>query len=280
MIDNIKSMLIGLTKEVGPNKTSSVFAYGLSLARLTHAHVTVQSAALRLTMPFSWNGWYARDLVLAENERLRKLAEADAREAHADASAAGVVCSVESPQLPYDALLDAFVAQARVHDLVLVDAEPEDLTLDRSLTENLLLSGGRPLIVVPAGCEAFRNRHILIAWDGSASAARAVGDALPLLKAAQTVEIVSVTGEKELPKAIMGADLAPNLARHDVTVRVNAIPAPDADVAAALRNHAQLQKADMIVMGGYVHSRLLETMFGGVTRSLLGNSSVPLFMSH
>lgn len=280
MIENLKSILIGLTKEFGPQKASSVFGYGLSMAQLAGAHVTVQSAALKLTMPFSWNGWYVRDLVLAENERLRALAEADARSAHADAGAAGVVCSVESPQLPHEALLDAFVAQARVHDLVLVDAEPEDLTLDRSVMETLLLSGGKPMIIVPPGWDAFRNRHLLIAWDGSAKAARAVGDALPLLKTAEAVEIVSVTGEKTLPDAIMGADLAPNLARHGIHVTVNSISAADADVAAALRDHARLRRADMIIMGGYVHSRLRETVFGGVTRSLLAGSPVPLFMSH
>lgn len=280
MIDNLKSILIGLTKEFGPQKTSSVFSYGLSLAQLARAHITVQSAALKLTMPFNWNGWCVRDLVLAENERLRALAEADARAAFANAGASGVACSIESPQLPHEMLLDAFIAQARVHDLVLVDAEPDPLTLDRSLMEALLLSGGKPLIVVPEGWITFRNRHFIIAWDGSAQAARAVGDALSLLKTAETVEIISVTGEKDLPQTIMGADLAPNLSRHGIDVHVNTIAASDADVATALRNHAQLHKADIIVMGGYVHSRLRETVFGGVTRSLLSACPIPLFMSH
>jgi nucleotide-binding universal stress UspA family protein len=94
------------------------------------------------------------------------------------------------------------------------------------------------------------------------------------------VEVVAVMGEKDLPVTVTGADIVPNLARHRVNVKVQTLPALEGDVAETLRNHATLTHADLIVMGGYVHSRLRELVFGGVTQSLLKQSPVPLFMAY
>ena len=93
------------------------------------------------------------------------------------------------------------------------------------------------------------------------------------------VELISVTGEKDLAHTVPGAEIAPHLTRHGVTVNVLALPAMNGDVAETLRNHAHLTRADMIVMGAYVHSRLREMVLGGTTQSLLKNTPVPLFLS-
>ena len=223
---------------------------------------------------------FASRLVEAENRRLHALAEAVARSAQAEAAAAGVICSTETPHLEYPDLLASFADQARVHDLTVLDAEPEALDLDRGLLERLVTGSGRPLLIVPRGTEVFRGRRIIVAWDGSAKAARAASDALPFMRAADAVEVVSVTGEKDLAGTLAGAALAPHLARHGVPVSVSDVAAQDGDVAQTLRNHADLFGADMIVMGAYVHSRLREFVFGGVTESLLKRSPVPLFLSH
>ena len=130
------------------------------------------------------------------------------------------------------------------------------------------------------GQEVFRARRIIVAWDGSGRAARAAADALPFLRAAEAVEVVAVTGEKDLPASVTGADIAPHLTRHGVNVTVQSLPALNCDVAETLRNHATLTRSDMIVMGGYVHSRLREMVFGGVTQSLLKQSPVPLLLSY
>jgi nucleotide-binding universal stress UspA family protein len=79
---------------------------------------------------------------------------------------------------------------------------------------------------------------------------------------------------------VTGADIAPHLTRHGVNVTVQTLPALNGDVAETLRNYATLTQADMIVMGGYVHSRLRELVFGGVTQSLLKESPVALFLSY
>jgi nucleotide-binding universal stress UspA family protein len=280
MLQNIKSVLIGLTKEVGDDETSSALAYGLSLAQLASAHATVQAASVRLTLNSAWIGNFAKGLVHAENRRLHSLAEAAARSAGVDAAVAGVSCSTQSPQLDYSNLLASFRAQARVNDFTILDAEAEALNLDRGLFETLLLDSGRPVLVVPHDRDVFSARRVIVAWDGSARAARAANDALPFLRAAEAVEVVAITGEKDLPDTVNNADIATHLTRHGVKVKVNSIGARDGDVAQTLRGRAETYGADMIVMGGYVHSRLREMVFGGVTQSLLKSSQVPLFMSY
>jgi nucleotide-binding universal stress UspA family protein len=280
MVQNIKSVLIGLTKEFGPDETSSALGYGLSLAQQAEAHVTVQAAAVKLVLPSAGISKVVAGLVHEENQRLHTLAQAAARSAQVDAAAAGVACSTETPHLSYPELLAIFRTQARLHDLTIVDAEPESLALDRGLIDALMMDSGRPLLVVPPGQGVFRTQRIILAWDGSGRAARAVGDALPFLRAAETVEVVAVMGEKDLPTSVTGADIAPHLTRHGVNVNVQTLPAQEGDVAETLRTHAILTRADMIVMGGYVHSRLRELVFGGVTQSLLKQSPVPLFMAY
>jgi nucleotide-binding universal stress UspA family protein len=280
MIENIRSVLIGLTKEFGPDETSSALGYGLSLAQQANAHATVQAASVKLDLSSAGISKVVTGLVREENQRLHALAEAAVRSAQGDAGAAGVACSPAAPHLSYPALIAVFRAQARLNDLTVVDAEPEALAPDRGLIDALLMDSGRPLLVVPPGQDVFRARRIILAWDGSRRAARAAADALPLLRAAETVEVVAVMGEKDLPDTVTGADIAPHLTRHGVNVTVQTLPALDGDIAETLRNHAALTHADMIVMGGYVHSRLRELVFGGVTQSLLKQCPVALFLSY
>lgn len=280
MIENIKSVLIGVTKEFGPDEISSALGYGLSLAQQADAHVTVQAASLKVTLSSAGISRVVAGVVREENQRLRALAEAAARGVQGEAAAAGVVCTAAAPHLSYPELLAVFRTQARLHDLTIVDGEPDALTPDRGLIETLLMDSGRPLLIVPPGREVFSARRIILAWDGSGRAARAAADALPFLRTAETVEVVAVMGEKDLAATVTGADIAPHLSRHGVRAEVRTLPALDGDVAGTLRNHAILTHAEMIVMGGYVHSRLRELVFGGVTQSLLKQSPVPLFMAY
>jgi nucleotide-binding universal stress UspA family protein len=280
MIDNLKNILIGMTEEGDKNEVSSALGYGLSLARDAGAHATIQAASVKLVLTQSFVSDFAAGLVTAENKRLDGLAAAAAERARQEASSSGVSCITEAPQLSYPDLIRSFTALARVHDLTVLDAEPVAAAVDRGLIEQVLFESGRPLIVVPAGSGTFRCRRVAIAWDGSAKAARALNDAMPLLRAAEAVEVVCVTGEKDLSKAIPGSEVAPHLTRHGVAVTVADIQARDGDVAETLRDHARLFGSDMIVMGAYVHSRLRQMMLGGVTQSLLKSCPVPLFLSY
>ena len=280
MIENLRNILVAVTERLGDEKPSSALAYGLSLAERAQARVTVQAVSVRLVVPHAWLSRFVGMVVAAENRRLQSLAQAAIERAQGDAAAAGILCTTDAEHLPYDRLLASVVRQARVHDLAVIDAEPRMLTSDRGLIETLLFESGRPLIVVPPGCETVATPRILVAWDGSAQAARAVHDALPFLRQAEHVEIVAVAGEKDLSQSVPGAELAPGLAHHGVTVTVTDLPARDGNVAGALRRHATEMGADMIVMGAFVHSLLRETVLGGVTQDMLGSCPVPLLMAH
>lgn len=280
MIQNIRSILIGITEEGEAEERSSALAYGLSLARQTDAHVTVQAASLKLVVTHAFISSFAEQLVATENRRLDALARAVAESSQRAAAASGLACTTQAPQLAYPALIKSFASLARTHDMTILDAEPVSLAVDRGLIEAVLMESGRPLIVVPPGREAFASDRIIVAWDGSAKAARALNDALPFLRAATQVDLVGVTGEKDLAHTVPGAEIAPHLTRHGVTVNVLALPAIGGDVAETLSKHAHLTQADMIVMGAYVHSRLREMVLGGTTQSLLAKAPVPLFLSY
>jgi nucleotide-binding universal stress UspA family protein len=281
MLANVKSILVGITYDpMEGDAPSSALPYGLSLARLADAHITAQSALVRLSVPHSLVSTIGAGLVSAENRRLGALAKATSASARGAADLAGIACTTEELQLSYGDMVESFVARARVNDLTVLGAEPAALSTERGLIEAALFESGRPLIVVPQAVTEFRGSRIAIAWDGSARAARAVHDALPFLKQAEHVEIVVVTGEKDLGKAVPGAELAPCLVSHAVHVTVTNLAAEGGDVAETLRRHAVENAFDMIVMGAFVHSWVRQMVLGGVTRSLLDASPVPLLLSY
>ena len=120
----------------------------------------------------------------------------------------------------------------------------------------------------------------MLCWDGSRTAARAAADALPFLTRAKAIEIFIVETGKLKSDESPGTDIASHLARHDLNVSVERTVAGDIDVASVILSHAADVGADMLVMGGYGHSRLREFILGGVTRAILGSMTVPTLMSH
>lgn len=280
-LQNIKNVIVGLTEEGHQGETSDAIGYGLSLSVAARAHLTVQVASRRLVMTSALAGGFGLGLVSDENGRVARLSEAVAEKVRGDAASAGVGCTVDSSHLPHTDLLATFAAKARLHDLTILDAEERPINLDRELIEATLFMSGRPVIVVPAGHNTFVARRIVIAWDGGANAARAVNDALPFLRAAEAVEIISVVGEKELSRSVAGAELAPHLARHGIAVTVDDLPLrPDGDIAETLRDAASRYRADMMVMGAYRHGPIRQWVFGGLTQSLMTSCPIPLFLAH
>jgi nucleotide-binding universal stress UspA family protein len=172
---------------------------------------------------------------------------------------------------------------ARYADLVVIgQPHAADASgVEPDFAERLLLSGGRPLLIVPyAGEFGDVGKRALVAWNASREAARAVTDAIPLLREAQGVQIVAFDPEGAAHGEIPGADIGLYLARHGIKVTVSQQTAPDVDVGNQLLSRAAELGSDLIVMGGYGHSRLRELVLGGVTRTLLGSMTVPVLMSH
>lgn len=172
--------------------------------------------------------------------------------------------------------------QGRYADLIVLGQQaPDDGASDVTL-EAALFSSGRPVLVVPhSGSFRTLGRRALVGWNAKREAARAVGDALPLLTdGTTTVLIVNPTPGSDLHGEEPGADIARHLARHGVEVTVERIVAPEIGADDALLNRAAEVDADLIVIGAYGHSRLREFVLGGVTRGLLRHMTVPVLMSH
>jgi nucleotide-binding universal stress UspA family protein len=168
----------------------------------------------------------------------------------------------------------------RVNDVTVLDAAHGHGSAARINIEDALFETGRPVLVIPPAKTQLLPRHVAVAWDGSSRAARAVKDALPFLSAAQRVSVVTVTGEKDLSRMAPGADLATYLIRHRIDCRFETLAAVRGDVGRTLRNFITEEAVEMLVMGAFVHTRLREAILGGVTRSLLDRSPVPLMLSH
>ncbi len=174
---------------------------------------------------------------------------------------------------------------ARAADLIVASqADPEwEMSGLFDTPERLALESGRPVLVVPyAGTFTHIGKRVLIAWSGKREGARAVFDALPLLKGAEAVTLLCVVGKGvdgeagELP----GTEIAATLARHGVKVMIQKSVAEDIAVADDILSRAADSSADLLVMGAYGHSRLREMVFGGVTRHIIRHMTVPTLMSH
>jgi nucleotide-binding universal stress UspA family protein len=170
---------------------------------------------------------------------------------------------------------------ARNYDLsVIAQAEPEDGLTQTLAVEAALFDSGRPVLVVPyIQTEPIRLDRVMVCWDGSRNAARAISDSLPLLKRAKKVDVVTVEA-KEQRKILRGAQIADHLARHKLNVDLKSIVAPDSDAANVILSQASDSGTDFIVMGAYGHSRLREFVLGGATRQILGSMTVPVLMAH
>lgn len=274
---DVKNLLI-VTHEEGDGERSAALAYGLSLAQAADAHVLVQAGSVKLQLPSGRSSAIVAGLVVAENRRLRDLTARIADQSRADSTMAGVICDTDAEQLTFAELKARAVAQSRVADVTIVDADPSALTVDGGLLRAVLFDSGRPTIVVPQSYRTFEGDRVVVAWDGSKAASRAVASALPFLKAASEVEVVSFVGEKDLSRSVAGADLAVALVRHGVNVAAKDLPA-GRDVAERLLEQVGLYRADMIVMGAFVHSPVREWLFGGVTQAILGSCPVPVLMA-
>lgn len=151
------------------------------------------------------------------------------------------------------------------------------------LLDTTLFESGRPVLLTPDGANLEHIGHrVLLAWDASREAARAVHDALPLIDANAEVRVVTVDPHVSSDRhgELPGADLATMLARHGVKVTVDAIPSADRTMAKTLLTHARDVDADLIVTGAYGHSRIGQMLIGGVTRELMETADRPILMSH
>lgn len=178
------------------------------------------------------------------------------------------------------------VRQARHSDLVILgqtDPAHPPPPRGRQLLEDVLMTSGRPILVIPyiGRFETFGSK-VLIGWNNSREAARAVNDAMPLLARAASVSILEATanGRKLAADDATGADVVRHLGYHGINARSSRTVMAGISASDILLSYAADLSADLLVIGGYGHSRLRELVLGGVTRELLQHMTLPILMSH
>ncbi len=254
-----------------------------SIARSQQAHLVGLAASTSAHLPLGYGSRTTGPIANQIRDALRAEAKS-ACEAFERELGRFDAISYES-RLVDDDPVTATMLSARYSDLVIVgqtDRSDEVTRTEDDFVERVLVATGRPTLIVPhSGRFASCGTNVMIAWDASRTAARAVSDALPLLTRARNVEVV-VVNAKELQGAHgaePGADVALWLSRHGVKVTVHQ-DVSKIDIGNTLLSRAADRSADLLVMGGYGHSKFRELIMGGATRSILTQMTLPVLMSH
>lgn len=275
----IKDILVNLSAYA---KRDAAVDYAVSLGAMFEAHLSGVAFAYEPVVAASAMGGAPIDFIDAQRAENRRICETATKAFNDAASRAGVSAECHVFALGVAAAADQFGQMARRHDLsVLMQTGGEDDSAGgEMLIEAAMFQSGRPVLVVPyiqkGGVTLDR---VMVCWDGGRTAARSIGDAMPILRKAKAVSLVMATGEEGKRDTVPGADMAHHLARHGVNVEVQRIVV-EGNVHGALLSHAADISADFMVMGGFGHSRLREFVLGGVTRAMLRSMAVPCFMSH
>ena len=220
-------------------------------------------------------------LAAQENARVRGRADALAKSVQNSCAQAGIAHDVRALPGQLYALKAEAAAHARRHDLAVIDRPGGALDKSQVVFEEILFGSGQPLIIAPPEKKPVEKiGKIAVAWDGSAHAARALSAALGLFADIKQADIVVVAGEKDLSGAIPGTEIAAHVSRHKIKTTVVDLRVDKAGVAATLDAHAAKAGADLIVMGGFGHSRLREFVLGGVTRELTRSARAALLLAH
>jgi len=275
----IKDIVVNLSVREGGSRVGD---YAVSVASALEAHITGIVFVYDATVPASGLGYIPTKEIDAEQANHEAAAKAAIDRFVEATSRAGV--SAEPLTLSANAGAgDQFGRIARRFDLAIVgQAEPGTSPVEEVIAESALFGSGRPVIMVPYIQKGpIKLDNVMVCWDGSRPATRAIADAMPLLKKAGRVEVVIVANERGKQDEIAGVDMGQHLACHGLKVEVKRInTGGDIDVADALLSHAADSSADFIVMGGYGHSRMREFVLGGVTHSILRSMTVSVLMSH
>jgi nucleotide-binding universal stress UspA family protein len=176
----------------------------------------------------------------------------------------------------------SFAVSARLKDLSIVPVRSDDDQTEK-IVEQLLFESGRPVLICPvefADELAVAFDAVAIAWDHSAPAARAVADALPMLQAAASVRIITATDKATPAELASGAALVSHLAEHEIKATFETIAIAGSSVGKLFEAYVKSHATDLLVMGGYRHSRLNETVWGGATKTVIGRPPCWVMMSH
>ncbi len=271
----MKSILLHVAND---NGFESRMQAALDLAREFDGHLTCfQPVALELSFVGDFYGTASAVMVAAAREE-------------AEAHRAEVEEHLGKEDVPWNWITEygsgasRLIDHAGLEDVIVVGAPQTEGgdTPAASVVGEVVVHTRTPALVVPAGANGFDvDKPAIVGWNGSVESGNALRGALPLLKRASAVQIVAIAGKRgTLDQPIPASEAAQYLSRHGISAEIVEQPCEPAGVAATLVTAAKAIGASCIVMGSYGHSRLRETVFGGVTQEMFSNVEVPLLMSH
>ncbi|WP_428646910.1 universal stress protein [Roseibium sp.] len=257
--------------------------YALEFGRNYDAHVTGLAVSFEPVVPAFAAAPMPVDYLQAAHEQ----AIAAAKESQGKFDELARLTAVKSESRVAEILtggpLENVLVHCRPTDLVVVGQvnpdQPEPMR--ELLIETILFESGVPVLLVPyIGSKEYQPKNVLIGWDGSSTATRAIHAALPILERAENITVLVIEKPGSKRSGQPGADVASYLARHNMQVTIEVVTNPQASVADTVLNHVSDNSNDLVVMGGYGHSRMREFLFGGATREILEAMTVPVLMAH
>lgn len=278
----IQDLVLPITGSAGD---AAALSAAIGLASSLGAHLSVIEP-LQLPLPSSEAWGFSPASGLEEvHEKLRDQAKSNAAKLRARLDKEGISYEVRIAEAFVESSL-AVVPHARYSDLSVITAPETDAygaAMVRGFFSTLLFESGRPVLVVPPKHPIeLPIRHVVIAWQPTRESTRALHDAMPMLTEATSIDVLVVdpdVSDKD-HGTDPGVDISTHLARHGLRVNVVSVPGKGGTVASTILRHAVESNAQLLVAGGYGHSRLREWLLGGTTRELLDTLHLPILFSH
>lgn len=273
-----KDILLPLSSRPQASEIAAL-SRALEAARLLEAHVSGVVLEETVPLPLAFRP-YGTEMERALSERQAEMrASAQARlVAFADEARRAGLAHDGQVVAVSDGAFDPVVEHARLRGLTIASFIAGDATRT-NLLQALIFESGRPVLVLPQEGEGFRLERIAVAWDFGRAAARAVADAMPLLRQAKEVSILTVfADDKQAPSSASGPELVAHLARNGVHASLKELQRGRRPVGEVLEEAAK--DADLMVMGAFGHSRIRDFFLGGATKHVLDNPHRPTLLSH
>lgn len=259
-------------------------AISLAVARTAHLDAVSIGYESMSTVGMVAEGGSAAVAAVMDDEQEQALKRANAAIAvfEVEARLAGIAYGIRAlSAIP--AAADKVIGElSRLYDLTVV-LQPDSSVpgYDNVIPQEVLFNSGGPMLMVPYIHKGpLDAHHIGIAWDGSRLAARALRDALPFLKAAQAVTVITVNEDRQNPGESSSDKVVDHLARHGVKARIRRLSADEDNIQGTILSLAADSDIGLLAMGGYGHSQFKERLLGGVTRSTFESMTIPVLMSH
>ncbi len=268
-----------------PTKAERLLKTALPMARTHDAHLIGLHVIPRVPVMYAVAGAEIPASVIQQQESiLQREADSLKEQFETKCTAADVRFEWRCNKIEHSDMVSEVVSQTLCTDLIIVGQDEDDpFGLSSDMPSRIVVDTGRPVLIVPrVGNFETIGKHAVVAWNGSRESARAALDAVPLLKRASSVKVLAIDPKcrSGYDSVALGDEIALCLARHDVKAEVTVTTSGSIPVGTELLNRLADEGCDLLVMGCYGHSRLRETLFGGVTADILDHMTAPVLMAH